>query len=297
MGCITNLVSKVQYENFEEGEFYNIELRSLDETLGMIQQFPWQAFRHSLFSVKLTNPSITIEQTDGSYLKVSMYYYGKFIAYFLNGVGKLSFVIVDKLEEIEIIVKRFFENRVSEIEWKKYFEWVYDKKRHFVSRSFNYTTTWKGVLRLMSVELTIFVILSLLLLLLGNVGIVEVLALVLALLWFCLPQIILLINYFIFSRKHILELSRWHNEFSFGKGNNIIKYDKENIIKIVSSSNNWFRCPWNNYYIYEINFRDGSSIKFTNLIIRSFTFDLKFPNQHIKDQHRFFPLVRINNSR
>jgi len=284
------LVSKVQYQSFEEGEFKDIEYRSLPETWQFIQQFPWEDQRNN-FVVKLTSPSVTIEQNDNSYLKIGMYHYGKFIAYYLNKRSKLFFVIFDELSEIETLVKLFFENKIQEIKWRKYFEWVFYKKKHFVTNTFEYKLKLASMLRLQSLDL---ICLAFLLVIgVSHIPIMEnVSCLLIFYLVFFGVNWLLFCNYYFFTQKQYLQISRCNDEFYFGKAGSIVCYNKKDIDNIVTISNSGIRIPWGNYYLFIIKFKNGTSIKFTNMLIDAFSFDFKFPNHCICQQSKYIPFVK-----
>ncbi len=63
------LISKVQYNNFEAGEFVDIKERNYEETITLIEGFPWNKQREN-FSVNLTNSSITIEGNGAPFTKI-----------------------------------------------------------------------------------------------------------------------------------------------------------------------------------------------------------------------------------
>ena len=64
---------KVQYKNFEAGEFVDEKERTYEEAIGLIRKFPWNQQRENL-QVSLTNSSITLDLDKKSYLKLVPYY-------------------------------------------------------------------------------------------------------------------------------------------------------------------------------------------------------------------------------
>ena len=80
---ITVLNSKVQYANFEIGEFSEERERTFEELVELIEHFPWEEQRESI-AIDLTNPSITIQRKNDSFLKLSLYYNGKFVLYYFD---------------------------------------------------------------------------------------------------------------------------------------------------------------------------------------------------------------------
>ena len=78
-----NLTSKIQYKNFETGEFVEEKKRTLEETIEIIEQFLWTKERDN-FVIDLTNPSITIKRKNDDYLKLAVYFNQKFVLHYLD---------------------------------------------------------------------------------------------------------------------------------------------------------------------------------------------------------------------
>lgn len=85
---MVQLISKIQYQNFEAGEFVEIKERSYEETISIIEAFPWTEERNNL-KVDLTNPSITIVNSYNEFLKIALYYNGKFVLHYYNNSEEL----------------------------------------------------------------------------------------------------------------------------------------------------------------------------------------------------------------
>jgi hypothetical protein len=81
-------ISKVQHKTYEKGEFTDEKERSLAETISLINDFPWDKER-PLTDIQLTGPSVTICDEDVNYLKVGLYFNGKYCLYFLGGDNHL----------------------------------------------------------------------------------------------------------------------------------------------------------------------------------------------------------------
>ena len=62
-----DFISKLQYKNYEKGEFSDEKVRGLDETIQLIKNFPWTKQRG--VDVQLTGPSVTIQNEYAEYLK------------------------------------------------------------------------------------------------------------------------------------------------------------------------------------------------------------------------------------
>lgn len=96
-------VSKVQYANYETGEFSLKRLPSAEETIALLNNFPWEQ-NHQIVSVELTCPSVTIEHPNGNFLKIGYYFNGKLCACFLNKNGSLSSKVINNLADCGQVV-------------------------------------------------------------------------------------------------------------------------------------------------------------------------------------------------
>jgi hypothetical protein len=76
-------ISKLQHNTYEKGEFSDEQPRDLEETINLIKDFPWDAER-TLTDIQLTGPSVTILDNDLNYLKLGLYFGGKFCVYYLD---------------------------------------------------------------------------------------------------------------------------------------------------------------------------------------------------------------------
>jgi hypothetical protein len=74
-------ISKIQYKTYEKGEFSDEKVRNVEETLSLIKEFPWNEQRG--VDVQPTGPSVTIQDEYVNYLKVGLYFNGKFCLYYL----------------------------------------------------------------------------------------------------------------------------------------------------------------------------------------------------------------------
>ena len=292
------LVSKLQYFFYEVGEFSDIENRSLEQTIDLLKNYPWEEQRRSSF-VSLDGASVTIEGRSGSFLKIGLYYHGKFALYLLNRHGKLFMKIADTWEKVLLIVNDFYNSTVREQDFVRYRAWVYSPSRHFVTREFKYSVSFTRVFwfLVLPVSFALFLLFIIAISFSGN-GFVsgkEGIFPILVLLFMVLSgvKILLFLHYYWFSRRLYLKISKGIDDFHFGKGNIIERYRKQDIESIKEYSNSRTRAPWNDCYIYVIRMKDGKILKLTNLLISSFTFGEKFPNHSVQGVHKF--IATVNN--
>lgn len=288
------LTSKIQYQIYEKGEFSEVENRSLEDTLSLIHSFPWEEERNEAF-INLNGPSITIEQKEGRYLKLGVYYYGMFMLYYLNEYNKIFCKGVDSLNELDKYVEAFFNDSIIEGELHQYRMdgWSFNKRKYFETRKFEYRISLKRALCLLHVA---FIICAPLLPFLPftlhqegvNMGIIVVVVI-----WtgFLAPHILLFLNYYFFSRNLYLEISRGHDIFYYGKKGQVQRYSKKEIKRIDTFNNQAYRNPWSHFYTFKIELNDGTILKLTNLMISNNAFCYKFPYNRVNDMHNSHPTV------
>ena len=141
---MTALTSKIQYRNFEEGEFTEEQERTFEETIQLIENFPWQQQREH-FVVGLTAPSITIKNKEGDYLKLLLYYNQKFILHFFDSnhdhYTKNFLYLKDAYNDIH----DFCTTSINRHEFKFEGRNAHIKK-HFANKDFTYKLTLQNSL-------------------------------------------------------------------------------------------------------------------------------------------------------
>lgn len=108
------LVTKIQYKNFEPGEFVDVQKRIYEETIGLIEGYPWNIQREK-FMIDLTNPSVTIEGRNGDYLKLAVFFNQKYVLLYLNKEQRLFSRSFSTLQDGYTYVKCFFEQPVFDL--------------------------------------------------------------------------------------------------------------------------------------------------------------------------------------
>jgi len=78
------LTCKVQYNDFEPGEFTDIKPVDYITAMGIIENFPWNEQRDHI-QIDLTCPSVSLESSSDSILKLALYYNNKFVLHFFDG--------------------------------------------------------------------------------------------------------------------------------------------------------------------------------------------------------------------
>ncbi|MCR8561231.1 hypothetical protein KXD93_26500 [Mucilaginibacter sp. BJC16-A38] len=268
-------ISKLQHKTYEKGEFSDEKVRTLDETIELVKTFPWDDER-TLTDIQLTGPSVTIQDEYVNYLKIGLYFNGKFCLYYLDNDNHLyEYHVIEKVDVLKIVAD-FFN---SEIELKDFEKHIFNigNQAHFVTNYFEYREKlWRIIM------LTGFMLLYGVFFVVADASVFATNTR-----WYVrLPLVVLSAFYYfilgkiycnaIINRDNYLQISKGNDVFSFGYNQQEIKtYNKMDISEIVTYEHKGSRNP-NFVEAYAINFKDGSSIKFTNMLISSSAFRTKF---------------------
>jgi len=267
------LISKLQYKEFEPGEFVACQSRSYEDTITAIENFPWEREREHIY-IHLTNPSVTIENGNGTYLKLALFYNNKYVLHFFDSGQTLytkSFIL---LSDSYIYIKKFFAGGEFDTnDFKKENTWMQHNQKHFVTCDFRYEVTPDSAKKYLvnkngfTFIMSTIIAAPLLALAIktGSLGIC-IFALF-TLLLVNMPGIILFLNYYRFAKSKILIMSRGNDTFYFGNSHNPIEFDKKNIkfITIIHLGRRYDE-PGNRTLVI-IRFNDGSTIHIPNIFI------------------------------
>lgn len=273
----TNLNTKIQYKTCEKGEFFDEQPRSLDETLELIKSFPWDAQRGA--DVQPSGPGIVIAGADGSYLKVALYFNGKFSVYYLDAENHMYEYHTPELTDECQKVKEYFEGNLNLDGFDKHFFNI-GNQGHFITRSFEYrtnllTVAWPPALIGSYVACVAIII--------GRVNNYAGFAIGLLVL-FTVCVLIITIYY---SHKNIyLQLSKGHDDFLFSDNTGEIKhYNKQDIREVIiyQGRNARGSGPYSDCDIY---LKDGTLLKIPNVVISSLTLMSKFSDKIVRIEYR-----------
>lgn len=306
---MNQLITKLQHKLDEPGEFTEIALRSYDETIQVIESFPWQA-EHDHLLVALTNPSVTIESGTGSYLKLSLYYHEKFVLYFLDPDKKLYSKSFTRLADSYPFIQQFFDKGEIDFEAFRYeITWGKNNSIHFQTQSFtveaNEATWWRFLIRSSWLQfsfLLYFLILSIYLMSKpyhpgmawvwrsGNVLVIAKVLLSLLLLFVVAGglNLIFFINYYLHVNQYVLKLSRGNDQFWYGPASSPVIYNKHDIaeVRYKGDSRNG-RNPLRNFEIFQIKFHNAEQISIPTVFFKESEMFNKFPGIPITRERGF----------
>ncbi|MBB6126055.1 hypothetical protein [Mucilaginibacter lappiensis] len=256
-------VSKLQHNTYEKGEFSDKQPRNLDETIDLIKNFPWDIER-PLTDIQLTGPSVTIQDNELNYLKLGLYFGGKFCVYYLDKDNHLYEYHVPDLDSVSKLIADFFVSNLDLKLFEKHFFNV-GNRAHFITQSFVYTLSmWKFVILIALFFIYLFLISLSVFTTKFNDGSLFVTGLMLL-----LSGSFLIYTLFVyFKNRHLyLQISKGNGQFSFGLDEqHIVTYNKSDIKQILyyAGKGNSSRNLTGEVTVY---FKDGSDIKIPNLLI------------------------------
>ena len=256
-------VSKLQHNTYEKGEFSDEQPRDLDETIDLIKSFPWDQER-SLTDIQLTGPSVTIQDNDLNYLKLGLYFGGKFCVYYLDKDNHLYEYHVPDLNSVSNLVSGFF---AQNLDLKLFDKHLFNvgNRAHFITKSFIYRiSAWKFFM-LISI---FFIYLFLLSLSLFTAKYNTATIFPLGLMLFLFGSFLAYALYrYLQTRHQYLQISKGNNIFSFGYNEHqIVTYNKSDIQQVIyyAGKGNSSRNLSDDVEVY---FKDGSGIKISNMLV------------------------------
>jgi hypothetical protein len=272
---MNTLTSKVQHDTFEVGEFVDRGERTYEETIRLIETFPWETERKTL-AVSLTNPSITVEGKNGDFLKLSLFYNGKFVLHYFDHHQKLFTKSFTNITDTYSYVKGFFEQSTFDTsEFKLENTWLQHNLQHFVSQDFHYTANRSTVKRFlistsgfglaMSLIMFIFLIIKA-----DNTANYYAVFVIYFIFFFIAGgglNLIVFFNFYSYAKNKILIMSKGNDVFYFGDIVDPKKYDKSEIagFRIIRLDAN--RNPLSSFAIVTIELKDGTQLKIPNLLV------------------------------
>ncbi len=276
------LISKLQFKNYEKGEFSAEQARNLDDTSSLIKSFPWDDQRGQ--DVQPTGPSVTIKDDEGNYLKVGVYFGGKFSLYYLSYTHQLYEYHAGSLGEAVEMAADFFNGKLdlSRFEKKRLFA---NPASHFEDGSFVYHVNDPKFYVIVIIEpllMAFFISMGFEMFSMDAPVFAKIMMSLLAI--FMVSLLANSLYYWIISFKRaknmVIEISSGINEFKFGDAGNLNSYNKSDIASIIIYGRTSQKGP-ELLCITEVNFKDGSNIKFPGTLLAPFICALKFPNFEI----------------
>lgn len=295
------MIVKVQYKDFEPGEFKDVKDRSCEETIRLIDDFPWEAQRDQL-RVSLTNPSVTIEDTLGNFLKLALYYNGSFVLHYFDREHRLFNKKLTSYNDAQPYIQQYFGSQAFDTtDFHPEITWLQHNLVHFTTQDFHYRLTRTRVFGYLSLTsginflLTVFFAVLILITGTGRAPL-AFLAIIISLFGGG-PNLILFFNYYRYAKGKLLIMSRGNPQFYFGDPERPESFNKKDIMAVTeySSARNG-RNPIGGFRWVEILLRGGRSIIIPNLLIDDADLENKLYEHAAIKKEKFFPLISPSSS-
>lgn len=282
--------TKIQYKDFEPGEFTSIKDRTVEETIDLITSFPWQDQRDHLV-VSLTSPGITIEGPNNDFLKLTPYYNGKYVLHYLDGQHHLYTRPLDRLEDSIPVIQAFFETQPFDpAGFRKEPTLLKNNIVHFVTNDFRYIGV--NPAQITNLTLTSLGFLT-------GIVIMALISLKQHFAWlFSLPFMALLgtwltvfINHYKAIRGNVLILSKGLDAFSYGPADNPTTFYKHDIANIATYGQQQKGGGFGAFTYIEIIFTNGTWLQISCLMLNWYDLLAKFPPGPRTKESQWFPFM------
>jgi hypothetical protein len=269
---------KLQYKDYEEGEYISVMPRTAEATVQLINSYPWDEQRDHL-AIGLTNPSVTIEGIDNDYLKLSPWYNGKFVLHYFDRERHLYTRSFDHLSGALPIISAYFGNEAPDLStFKKEITWLQNNTAHFRTVEFIYSMKITKFFWLIALCLYLLAICAMCTVpVMLNHALILLLLIPLALLILLGWIIALAVNHYRSASGKLLILSRGKQEFSYGSYDLPMVFNKKDIREIITYGRTQ-KGGYPNLTRVEICFVDGRSIDISCLLIPQPALVGKFPH-------------------
>lgn len=272
---MADFISKLQYKICEKGEFFDEQPRDLEETLALIKAFPWDQQRGT--DIQLSGPGIVIAGPNGDYLKVALYFNGKFSAYYMDPENHLYEYHTADLNEECRQVKEFFDGSLNLEGFDKHFFNI-GNRAHFTTQTFEYGVgNWQTVITLSILLIISVLIITAMLSARETFGIVIGTIMLLMILTFTLLSFLSFVGVYI-------KISKGHDEFLFGLDKkHIYTYNKQDVKEVIVYENRSSgRGISLDRPVNEIVFKDGTILKVPGVVLSSLRLSSKFREDMVR---------------
>jgi hypothetical protein len=268
-------ISKLQHNTHEKGEFSDEAPRDLEETIQLIKTFPWDLER-PLTDIQLTGPSVTIIDDDLNYLKLGLYFGGKFCLYYLDRDNHLYEYHAPDIDDASRLVNDFFNKCLDLAPFDKHFFNI-GNQPHFVTSYFEYRLKKSRIAFMIAISMIYpaLIIASAFGVSKGDHSLIPV-----VIPFWVLGCFVFYILFKVFQLRHqYLQISRGNNQFSFGQNEDSINTYYKNDIKELIVFEGGSPNRSNIMQTFEIAFKNEERIRLTGILIQRYDFLSKFPEK------------------
>jgi hypothetical protein len=293
---MTLLISSIQYKNFEIGEFTEQRERNFKETLEIINQFPWETQRENI-SISITNPSVTIQGKNGDYLKLALFYGGKFVLYYFDKDAKLYTKSFSILSDAYQYIGNYFDSPVFDKSGFKKENTLFQKNlKHFLKQDFRYELTPKSIRNyfLLNCGMNLVLGAGFIFLIFFRYEQLQALGVILMIgaIFFIGGGINLVVffSHYLHARGKVLIMSKGNEMFFFGNKENPDRYKKADIIRITISKLKDRKHAITGFAVVTLELSSGKSIDIPNILLDHLVLEYKLPGIAKVEENRLYIL-------
>lgn len=275
------MITKIQYNYYEDGEYTDIQYLDLSEILHLFNTFPFSdSSKHKSF-VYSAEDSICLENTNNQFLKIVKYHPDYYhLLYFNSKDFSLHQKLVQQSNDVIDIISNFYESALFNPSHYCFDTPSFQEKllESFKGKSFEYSTRkrWKSYLFKDNILDLIYLICGLSLLFWGLLTHKSIFP-SLILLPLGIISCTLFLNYYLKSKDYVLILSKGSSTFQYGPKAALQTFEKSNIKSFEEIGIKNIRAPFNQYYYVKITMKDNTVVIIPNIIISDSDLQLKFP--------------------
>jgi hypothetical protein len=294
-----NLVSKVQYNTFETGEFTERQDRSLTQTLQLIEAYPWDEQR-ARFAFSLTGPSITIESPDpASFLKLTPYYNDSYALFYLDPAHNLYLKKLSRPGEAAGDITAFFSKGQPGLESFLFSEhWYGGKESPFKDHFYRYTLRKAKAISDLLMTLVFITICTACAVSLSAgsqaFGIFPVLIVLYFFIALMLLMLARIINGILAAKGKELRLSKGMDSFYYGNIGQPREWNKNDIIAVSSFDAASTGRSMRSIGYARLDMRDGSALYLPEMLINIDLLFSKLPVFQRNNRIRLFSFIPLS---
>ncbi len=289
------LISKIQRNNYDIGEFSDIGMRNLEDVYQLIGTFDWKAQREAYSVIGITGAGICIEK-ENTFLKIGLYYNYKFrVWYYHLGSNSVFSVIVQSIEEALEYVKLFYENDLKITNaFQEQNKFLKNYNAHFITNTFYYKINSKRKKDYFLSVCGFGVIFSLIFFVLFVIFREEEPYFLLAMFFICwLPNWLIYAHFIRKTKGYALQISLGQDVFYFGKSNAMVPFSKKDIVSITEYGTAKYSKFLEEFTVLEILMNNNTKLIIPNALIEDY--DLMGKVGKIQYSRKFrLPRIKYN---
>jgi hypothetical protein len=296
------VVYKIQYHNFEEGEFEKYEGMSQEKGVQLFRSIDWLK---ELGKKKEDDiiPAFIVEH-EGYVIKIYPLNTGQMdLLYIPDQKVKILDLVKfyrkrDSIEELQKVMENFIARKFSVVQEACYEMNTVDGNKELRStkdKDFTYKLSFTNDMSLL-IYAVVYSILGIFILGVAMLVLKDLNFSLISLIgsFMAFVPLIVYVQFVLSNRNLEIFITRGNEYFTVKKNDEVKKYFKKDVSKIITFYNNGGRSPFNNTSSSNIIFQNGDQIGLTSLVIKEDALAKKFREHIAVKKHTMIPYLRNN---